>query len=223
MSIKIIILDDDSLIVGLLQGFLSVQEGIEVLETFHDGRLFIEFLDTTGTIPDVLLLDMKMQGMDGVEVSQRLRDQFPEIKIIVISSHYHISFLGFMLKTGVASFLPKGVSPKELVHIVRTVHERGFYFMEDQMETIKEHLSVKSPKLILEQGNELSNREIEVLRLLCKQKTAKEIGTLLFIAQRTVEGHKNNLFIKTGAKNIAGLIIYSIQHSIIKIEDLPAV
>ena len=222
MSIKIVILDDDSLIASLVQGFLSTQHGMEVLDTFQDGRIFLKFLEK-GTVPDILLLDLKMQGMDGVEVSQYLRDQFPMIKVIVISSHYHISFLGFMLKTGVASFLPKGVSPKELVHIVRTVYERGFYFMEDQMETIKEHLDVKSPKLIMEQGNELSNREVDVLRLLCKQKTAKEIGSLLFIAQRTVEGHKNNLFIKTGAKNIAGLIIYSIQHSIIKIEDLPAI
>ncbi|MNE84218.1 Response regulator UvrY [compost metagenome] len=128
-----------------------------------------------------------------------------------------------MLKTGVAAFLPKGVSPNELVQIIRKVHEKGFFFMADQMDVIREHLSIKSPKLILEQGNELSNREIDVLRLLCKQKTAKEIGELLFITQRTVEGHKNNLFVKTGAKNIAGLVIYSIQHNVIRIEDLPAI
>ena len=191
--------------------------------TSNGGKEFLALLEKLENLPDVLLLDMKMQGMDGIEVSQYLKTHYPSIKIIVISSHYQLSFLGFMLKTGVAAFLPKGVSPNELVQIIKVVHEKGFYFMEDQMEIIREHLSIKSPKQVLEQGNELSNREVDVLRLLCKQKTAKEIGELLFITQRTVEGHKNNLFVKTGAKNIAGLVIYSIQHNIIRIEDLPAI
>lgn len=222
-NINVAIVDDDSLIVNLLQSFISGQESIDVILTAQGGKEFLGLLQNTEKIPDILLLDMKMQGMDGIEVSQYLKTHYPSIKVIVISSHYQLSFLGFMLKTGVAAFLPKGVSPNELVQIIRIVNEKGFYFMEDQMDVIREHLSIKSPKLILEQGNVLSNREIDVLRLLCKQKTAKEIGELLFITQRTVEGHKNNLFVKTGAKNIAGLVIYSIQHNIIRIEDLPAI
>jgi len=222
-KINVAIVDDDSLIVTLLQSFISSQESIDVIFTAEGGKEFLNLLQNTENLPDVLLLDMKMQGMDGIEVSQYLKTHYPSIKVIVISSHYQLSFLGFMLKTGVAAFLPKGVSPNELVQIIRKVHEKGFFFMADQMDVIREHLSIKSPKLILEQGNELSNREIDVLRLLCKQKTAKEIGELLFITQRTVEGHKNNLFVKTGAKNIAGLVIYSIQHNVIRIEDLPAI
>lgn len=222
-KINVAIVDDDSLIVNLLQSFFNIQESLEVILTSNGGKEFLDLLKDMKTLPDVLLLDMKMQGMDGIEVSQYLKTHYPSIKIIVISSHYQLSFLGFMLKTGVVAFLPKGVSPNELVQIITVVQEKGLYFMEDQMEVIREHLAIKSPKQILEQGNELSNREIDVLQLLCKQKTAKEIGDLLFITQRTVEGHKNNLFVKTGAKNIAGLIIYSIQHNIIKIEDLPAI
>ena len=84
MNIKIVILDDDTLIVSLLQGFLSIQKGIAVLGTFQDGKNFFKFLENSGNLPDILLLDMKMQGMDGVEVAQRLRTQYPEIKIIVI-------------------------------------------------------------------------------------------------------------------------------------------
>lgn len=222
-KINVAIVDDDSLIVTLLQSFISSQESIDVIFTAEGGKEFLSLLQNTENLPDILLLDMKMQGMDGIEVSQYLKTHYPSIKVIVISSHYQLSFLGFMLKTGVAAFLPKGVSPNELVQIIRKVNEKGFYFMADQMDVIREHLSIKSPKLILEQGNELSNREIDVLRLLCKQKTAKEIGDILFITQRTVEGHKNNLFVKTGAKNIAGLVIYSIQHNVIRIEDLPAI
>lgn len=217
---NIAIVDDDSLIVNLLHSFLHSQDGIEVLESFNDGREFIEWLNHNTRQPDVLLLDMKMQGMDGIEVATHLRNQFPEIKIIVISSHYQLSFLGFMKMTGVSAFLPKGISPKELVQIIKNVDNNGFYFLEDQKKLIKEELTVKNPKTVLDLGSELSSRELDVLRLLCQQKTAKEIGEKLFIAQRTVEGHKNNLFIKTGAKNVVGLIIYAIQHAVINIEDL---
>jgi len=222
-SINVAIVDDDSLIVSLLQGFIGNQEGINVSMTAQGGKDLFKLLEETENIPDVMLLDLKMKGMDGIEISQYLKTNYPSIKIIIISSHYQLSFLGFMLQTGIAAFLPKGVSPNELVRIIRIIHEKGFYFLEDQIDVIKEELSFKSPKPLLEQGTLLTSREIEVLRLLSKQKTAKEIGELLFITQRTVEGHKNNLFIKTGAKNIAGLVIYSIQHNIIRVEDLPAI
>lgn len=222
-TINVAIVDDDSLIVNLLQGFINSQKTMEVILTANCGKDLIKLLENTEILPDVMLLDLKMQGMDGIEIAQHLKANFPSIKIIIISSHYQLSFLGFMLKTGIAGFLPKGVSPNELVRIIKIVHEKGFYFMEDQISVIKEELSYVSPKHILDQGAILTSREIEVLRLLSKQKTAKEIGELLFITQRTVEGHKNNLFVKTGAKNIAGLVIYSIQHGFIRVEDLPAI
>lgn len=221
--INIAIVDDDSLIVSLLHPFLDGQEQLNVVATSCSGVEFCERLSDMHPQPDILLLDLKMQGMDGVEVAGFLKERFPSIKVIVISSHYQLSFLNFMIKTGVAAFLPKGISPKELVQIIELVDTNGFYFMEDQLDIIKQHLASKSPKPYLEQGNPLSNRELDVLRLICKQKTAKEIGESLFITQRTVEGHKNNLFVKTGAKNVAGLIIYAIQHSIIRVEDLPAI
>lgn len=222
-TINVAIVDDDSLIVNLLQGFINLQKTMEVILTANCGKDLIKLLENAEILPDVMLLDLKMQGMDGIEIAQHLKANFPSIKIIIISSHYQLSFLGFMLKTGIAGFLPKGVSPNELVRIIKIVHEKGFYFMEDQISVIKEELSYESPKHILDQGAILTSREIEVLRLLSKQKTAKEIGELLFITQRTVEGHKNNLFVKTGAKNIAGLVIYSIQHGFIRVEDLPAI
>lgn len=132
--------------------------------------------------------------------------------------------MNFMLKTGASAFLPKGVSPTLLTEIIPVVHEKGVFFMEDQMEAIREQIATKSTqKSIFDNGSELSKREIEVLQLISQQKTAKEIGDTLFITARTVEGHKNNLFVKTGAKNIAGLVIYAIQNNYITVEDLPMI
>lgn len=222
-NINIAITDDDALIVSLLQGYLQSIEGLEVVVTANSGEELLEKLTVAPVMPQIALLDLKMTGMDGIEVTQQLKDNYPDIKVIVISSHYQKLFMGFMLKTGVSAFLPKGISPVELVDIIRTVNRQGYYFKDDQLAVLREQIPTKVPKPILQEEELLSEREIEVLKLICQQKTAKEIGDMLYITQRTTEGHKNNLFAKTGAKNIAGLVIYAIQQDIIRVEELPVI
>lgn len=223
-NINIAITDDDALIVSLLQNYLQSLEGIEVLFTANSGDSLLEQLAAANALkPHIILLDLKMAGMDGIEATERLKAQWPEIRVVVISSHYQKSFMGFMLKTGVSAFLPKGISPVELVEIIRTVYRQGYYFKEDQLAALGNQIPSNAPKPVLQEEDGLSEREVDVLRLICQQKTAKEIGDLLFITQRTAEGHKTNLFSKTGAKNIAGLVIYAIQHGIIKVNELPVI
>ena len=222
-NITITITDDDALIVSLLQGYLQSIDGIEVLFTSNSGEELLASLDAAETLPNIALLDLKMAGMDGIEVTQQVKERYPEIKVIVISSHYQKLFMGFMLKTGVAAFLPKGISPVQLVDIIRLVHRQGYYFKDDQLDTLREQIPAKVPRPVLQEEELLSEREIDVLKLICQPKTAKEIGDFLFITQRTAEGHKNNLFAKTGAKNIAGLVIYAIQQGVIRVEELPII
>jgi len=222
-NITIAITDDDALIVSLLQGYLQSIEDLTVQLTANSGEELLASLASADTLPDIILLDLKMTGMDGIEVTQSLKETYPDIKVIVISSHYQKLFMGFMLKTGVSAFLPKGISPVELVDIIRTVYKQGYFFKEDQMAVLREQIPAKAPKPVLQDEELLSEREKDVLKLICQQKTAKEIGDVLFITQRTAEGHKNNLFVKTGAKNIAGLVIYAIQQGVMSVEELPII
>jgi len=222
-NITIAITDDDALIVSLLQGYLQSIEDLTVQLTANSGEELLASLASADTLPDIILLDLKMAGMDGIEVTQNLKEIYPDIKVIVISSHYQKLFMGFMLKTGVSAFLPKGISPVELVDIIRTVYKQGYFFKEDQMAVLREQIPAKAPKPVLQDEELLSEREKDVLKLICQQKTAKEIGDVLFITQRTAEGHKNNLFVKTGAKNIAGLVIYAIQQGVMSVEELPII
>ncbi len=221
-KISIGIVDDDSLVVNLLQAFLNTQELVDVIFTALNGEECLDKLRVEERIPEILLLDLKMKELNGIELTTILKEEFPSIKIIVVSSHYKRSFTGFMMKTGAAAFIPKGISPTELIEIIREVHEKGYFLLDDQLESIREQLSSKAPRPVLSPEDALSEREKEVLSLICQQKTAKEIGQVLHITQRTVEGHKTNLFMKTGAKNIAGLVIYAVRNEIIKIEDLPS-
>ncbi|MCT4581554.1 MAG: response regulator transcription factor [Flavobacteriales bacterium] len=221
--ISLTIVDDDALIVSLLEKYFTLQEDIEVLSTACSGEEFLTNIKAASSFPDILILDLKMKNMSGIDVMKSLKKNYPEIKVIVMSSHYKQSFMGFMLKTGVSAFIPKGISPEELTNVVREVAKNGYSFFSDQLNIVREQISPKSPAPVLNKGDVLSSREVEVLKLICLQKTAKEISEELFLSTRTVEGHKNNLFLKTETKNIAGLVVYAIQNKIIDINEIPLV
>lgn len=218
--IKLAILDDEALIVSLLCDFFNQQNETEICFSNTDGDEFIKELSATKTLPEVLILDLKMEGKSGIDILEILKKDYPSIKTIIMSSHYKKSFMGFMLKLGASAFIPKGLSPNNLLEIVKEIDQKGFYFEPNQIDIIREQVSTKTPKPELNNNNNLSTREIEVLKLICLQKTAKEIGAQLFITQRTVEGHKNNLFLKSDTKNIAGLAIYAIQNNIVQVDEI---
>lgn len=217
-KIKLGILDDDLLIVSLLKSFFAIQENLEIVYDHTDGLDFIDKLENLEL--DILLLDLKMKNIDGLEVLEHINKSVKNIKVIVVSSHYQDNTIGFMFKKGVSAFLPKGISPLDLIQIIKTVSETGYYFTDIQVDFLRNQISKKAPKVILDEELDLTEREIEIIKLICQQKTAKEIGEILFITQRTVEGHKNNLFSKIGVKNITGLVVFALQKKIINLEEL---
>ena len=221
--IPIAITDDDVLIVELLQSHLDGQDQIDVVLTANSGEELIPLLEKQDQLPEVLLLDLKMKEMDGVEVTNVLKTNYPSINVIVMSSHYKLSFMGFMLKSGVSAFIPKGISLDQLLSIIVEVAEKGFFFLPEQLTILRNQISSKSPQPVLHEKNILSEREVEILKLICQQKTSKEIAKVLFISARTVDGHKNNLFAKTGAKNVAGLVIYAIQQQLVDTSEIPII
>lgn len=221
-KIRLGIIDDDLLIVSLLKSFFDKSNCIQVTYITTDGSEFISQIEECAcTEIDVLLLDLKMKTIDGLEVLKYVKSHAPNLKVIVISSHYQQQSIGFMTKEGASGFLPKGISPFDLQKIIKFVHKNGFYLNNEQMGVLRQQIShrVYKPKLPDEE-TALTEREVEIIKLLCSQKTAKEIGEILFITQRTVEGHKNNLFSKIGVRNISGLIIYALQKQIVTLEEL---
>ncbi len=219
-NISLALVDDDKLIVSLLSDYLHQQDGLEVVLTAESGEDFLELLETAEKIPEVVVLDLRMKQKNGIEVCTTLKAKYPDIRTIIMSSHYNKSFIGFMLKTGVTAFIPKGISQKQLVEIIKAVHLNGYYFLEEQVEIMRTQMANNTPKPVLSAQDALTKREVEILKLICYQKTAKEISKDLFIAPRTVEGHKGNLLLKTGTKNIAGLVIYAIQNKIISADEI---
>lgn len=215
--IQLAIVDDEQLIVKLLEGFFMQQANTNVLLFAFSGEEFLEQLKTAKVLPDVILMDLRMKELDGTQVTNILKEQYPSINTIVVSSHYKESFMGHMLKMGVSAFLPKGILPDQLLEIIQIVYEKGYYFLPDQVDVMRTQITARAPKPKFTVEASFTNREKEILQLICQQHTAQEIANKLFITKRTVEGHKNRLLSKTGVKNTAGLVIYAIQNKLVDI------
>ena len=222
-KINIAIVDDEELIISLLVNFFDVRSDVQVCCTSSSGEEFIERLPSLPLLPEIVILDLKMKKLSGIDVMKFISLSYPDIKVIIMSSFYKRSFMGFMLKTGASAFIPKNISTVKLVEVISEVKNKGYFFMSDQMDVIRIQLSSKTPKPKLIKKNVLSPRETEVLKLVCLQRTAKEIAEELFLTRRTVEGHKNKLFLKTNAKNIAGLVIYAVQNNYISLDEIPMI
>jgi len=159
-------------------------------------------------------MDLKMPILNGVEATKIIRKSFPDIKIVALTSYDTKSFIANMIQIGAVAYLIKNTTPKDLIHTINEVSKKGFYYNENVLKTIQETIvSTKNSKGNLETGF-LSPREIEILQLICLQKTTSEIADQLYLSPRTVEGHRNNLLLKTESRNIAGLVVYAIQNEI---------
>lgn len=213
--IRLAIVDDDLLIVQLLCDYFKTQGHMEVCMTAQGGIEFLNMIEATDDAPDIVLLDLKMKNGSGMETLTALPQIAPRIKPIVLTSYYSDAFTGQMLKLNAAAFLPKDISCTELVPLIETVFRQGHYFSTTQILILRDQISSKIPRLQLAVENVLSEREREVLILVCHQYTTLEIADRLFVSPKTIESHKSNLLVKTGAKNMAGLVMYAVQNQIV--------
>ncbi len=217
-KIKIILVDDEELFRKGIFFLLQREENIEIIFEASNGDELMNFLKENNNHPDIILMDLKMPLLNGVEATKLIRNDFPEIKIIALTSYNTDSFISNMIKIGASSYLLKNASPAEMISTINQVFENGFYYNETVFEIInRQNISNFKPKsqyvdIIL------TVREREVLELICQQMSTAEIAERLFISSRTVEGHRNNLLLKTEAKNVAGLVVFAIQNNIVLIE-----
>lgn len=213
--IKIVLVDDEILFRKGIYFLLDREPNIQVLFEANDGEELIHFLKNTAIFPDIILMDLKMPVLNGVETTKIIRNEFPKINIIALTSYNTETFIKNMIEIGASSYLVKNATPTEMIDTIIKVAERGFYYNEIVLDIINSE--IKNNRLSFEDSCEdynLSTREREVLKLICEQNSAVEIAEKLSISARTVDGHRNNLLFKTESKNIAGLVLFAIQHKI---------
>ncbi len=208
-SIKIALVDDHDLFREGIKLVLSQIDGFEVVFDTSDGYLFLDFLKSS--IPDMVLMDINMPRIDGVEVTKRALQISPSLRIIALSMYSDTVHYTQMINAGVQGFILKNANKPELQKAIMEVSQGGNYFSQDIMQK----LSYQS--LFSNQNNQLSNREMDVLDLVCKGHTSQEIADKLFISLKTVEGHRSNIFLKTKVRNTAELIIWAVKSNLFSI------
>jgi DNA-binding NarL/FixJ family response regulator len=217
-NIKIAITDDEQLFRKGISFLLQRESNFEILFEAENGQELIDNLKPKN-LPDIILMDLKMPVLNGVETTKLIHKKHPNIKIIALTSYDGKSFITNMINVGASSYLLKNTTPKTVVHTINEVFDKGFYYDKKVLKTIHENLLSSSGKKIKSDldKNLLSTREREVLELICAQLTTSQIAYKLYISPRTVDGHRNSLLLKTGSKNVAGLVIYGIQKKLIEL------
>jgi DNA-binding NarL/FixJ family response regulator len=218
-TIKIILVDDEILFRKGISFLLGREANIDIIFEASNGDELISFLQNNkNNHPDIIIMDLKMPGINGVEATKIIHVEFPKLKIIALTSYDSKSFVANMIDVGAVSYLIKNATPQELIKTINEVAEKGFYYTDYVMKIIQDDvLTAKKTKSALD-NNFLTAREFEVLKLICLQKSTAEIAEKLFISPRTVEGHRNNLLLKTESRNIAGLVVYAVQNEIMDFE-----
>ena len=212
--IKIALVDDEVLFRKGIAFLLQREDNIEIIFEASNGEELVNKLQNNDVKLDIIIMDLKMPVLNGVEATKIIRKSFPDIKIIALTSYDSKSFIANMIQVGAVAYLIKNTTPKDLIKTINEVNRKGFFYNENVLKTIQETIvSSKNSKGNLETSF-LSPREIEILQLICQQKTTTEIAEHLFLSPRTVEGHRNNLLLKTESRNIAGLVVYAIQNEI---------
>lgn len=197
---------------------LKEMPNVEVCAEATNGQEFLDLLQHE--VPDIVFMDVQMPVMNGIEATRQALHRHPDLKIVAISMFGDEEYLVSMLEAGVKGFLLKTVEESELKKALTLVADNKNYFSDELIPTLTNSIvksRSKDEAHLPELREDLTKREVEILELICKGYTIKEISEKLFISQRTVDGHKANLFRKTGVDSSVKLVTFAIRNNLFKV------
>lgn len=217
MKYKVVVVDDHLLIAKAIAAMVQEMKDFKVLYEAENGSVLLSKFKTRENIPDIVLLDISMPVMNGFETAQWLHENYPSVKILVLSMQDDEASLLKMIKLGAKGYLHKNVHPAELEKALINLMEHGMYFPQWAtavfFQTIAGHPQKESAK-----DEKLSTREMEFLQHVCSELTYKEIADLMCCSPRTVEGYRDALFEKLNIKTRVGLAMYAVKIGIVKVQ-----
>ncbi|MEO8887122.1 MAG: response regulator transcription factor [Mucilaginibacter sp.] len=219
--IKIGIVEDQLLFREGIKAILNNWPNFEVIFESPDGFSVIEKLRNAIVLPDVMLIDLSLPPQEkkeysGLHLTLALAEEFPHIKVLILSIHDDENFMAELIKHGAHGYLVKDCALLEVQQAIVSVYEKGSYINTRTLKAIQGSMAktIRPTKKLL---TNISPREEEVLKLTCQQFTAEEIAEKLFISVKTVNGHRNNLLVKTGSRNVTGLVTFAIRNNIVQL------
>jgi len=216
--IKILLVEDHMVVRNGIKLLLESQDGFEVVGEASNGKEALQFL-SSNPIPDIVLTDISMDEMDGMELLQVLNKQYDSIKVVILSMLNQINYVIEAFESGLAGYLVKNVGYHELLFGLNHIVNGGRYMSEeiamillDQVRSGQSYAQIPGE---LQTDFDISERELEVLKLIAEGYTNVEIADKIFLSKRTVEGHRQNLIDKAGVKNTAHLVKFAFERGIL--------
>jgi DNA-binding NarL/FixJ family response regulator len=213
-KIRIAIADDSSIFRDGLKVGLARDDNFELVLEAASGEELVAGIDRIPT--DVVLMDLKMPGMDGMEATKVIRRQWDQVKVLAVTMYDDEKFVIHLMENGANGYLLKNADSAEIRRAIYCVFENGYYFNDLVNKALLKKLVVKANLTpTFRPDIELSERELQVLRLICEEKTNVEIGQMIFLSSRSVEGIRQRLIEKVGARNTAGLVLFAVKNGIV--------
>jgi DNA-binding NarL/FixJ family response regulator len=200
--------------VALLQTFDDIKICIEA----ENGQDLLNQLATSAEPIHVALIDINMPVVNGIETLKQIRVVYPHIKNIILTVHEEDKFIHKLIEEGANAYLAKNADPDEVKKAILAVTTHDYYFNEKTIGVMRNFNTAKKQKGAPQNVEDLTNREKEVLLHICSEFTSQEISEKLFISESTVNGHRNNLLAKTGARNTAGLVLFAIKNHLFDVD-----
>lgn len=208
-KLQILIVDDHQILLDGIEAMLHGVGDFKVVGKCSDGNTALNFLSENQV--DVLLTDLYMPKMTGMELTQKVKRRFPDVKVLALSVSYDVSIVHDLIDAGISGFIIKTIGRNELVEAIKTIAQGNIYFSREVSNEILRSLSNRTE----EEVYHLTEREIEIVKLIAQELSNAEIANKLCISERTVETHRKNIYRKTNTKTIVGLIKYAVEHKLI--------
>lgn len=213
-KVNIVVCDDHRLFRKGMSALLSDFDFVGDIYEAGNGVELLQLLEKLDELPELVLLDINMPEMDGVEATQKLKELYPEIRILILSMEDDSQLVSLLVNEGIDGYLLKNADPDELELAIKMIMKNDFYFSSSLAGFILQAVNTKKTKTKTTEKLNLTEREVQIIQLTCEELTAAEIGDKLSISARTVEGYKRKLLEKTGTKNMAGLVIFAIKNGL---------
>lgn len=213
--IKVAIADDHALFRAGVKTALSMKKDVQLIAEADNGMQLLNLLKHIE--PDVILLDIQMPIMDGIATLPEIRKLYPEVKVIILSMHDDSSVISRMMEIGANSYLTKNSDSESIYQAIVTCYQQEFFFNDLTNKALLSGLRTKrTVEQSLPQDVHLSEKEIAILKLMCEEKSTKEIADIVDLSPRTVEAIRDKLKSKTGVKSMAGLILYAVKNGLVE-------
>ncbi len=210
MDKTIIIVDDHTLFARSLEGLIQSLGGFEVIKLLKNGQELQDYYKTNRRKPEIVLLDIRMPGMDGVQIMAWLKENYPDQKTLALTMEENEEFIIKMVRLGCRGYLVKDIEPDEFLFALKSVCKSGYYYSEEVSHALEKASEKRTYK-------NLTVREMEFLHHACSEMTYKEVARKMSLSPKTIDGYRESLFNKLEVKSRVGLVLFSVKNDLFRI------